>query len=133
MRPSMRRFYSIPGRFKTTKSGRQQFRYDLVGKSEDHFATGAVLRVPHSGQISIADFALSTPARIIQGISLSEAWKARMNRRQHSTASTRSGAVSGSAQAGSPAALCESGHRLLLAGLPAEAADCGQRALAIDP
>jgi hypothetical protein len=39
MRPSMRRFYSMPGRFKTTKSGRQQFRYDLVGKSETHFAS----------------------------------------------------------------------------------------------
>ncbi len=55
-----------------------------------------------------------------------------MKRRQRAI-STKSGAVSSRAQAGSPAALCESGRGLLLAGLPTEAANCGQHALAIDP
>ncbi len=55
-----------------------------------------------------------------------------MKRRQRAI-STKSGAVSSRAPAGSPAALCESGRRLLLAGLPRDAAECGQHALAIDP
>ena len=55
-----------------------------------------------------------------------------MKRRQRAI-STKSGAVSSRAKAGSPAALCDSGRGLLLAGLPTEAANCGQHALAIDP
>ena len=55
-----------------------------------------------------------------------------MKRRQRAI-STKSGAVSSRAQAGSPAALCELGRGLVLGGSPTEAAKCGQLALAIDP
>jgi tetratricopeptide (TPR) repeat protein/ADP-heptose:LPS heptosyltransferase len=60
-------------------------------------------------------------------------WNTRMNRRQRRAASRKSGAVSINTQAKSPAALCDLGRRLLLAGQRAEAANCCQYALAIDP
>jgi tetratricopeptide (TPR) repeat protein len=56
-----------------------------------------------------------------------------MNRRQRRAASSGSGAASRGTDARSPAALCDLGQRLLLAGLPAEATNCCQHALAIDP
>jgi tetratricopeptide (TPR) repeat protein len=56
-----------------------------------------------------------------------------MNRRERRAASKKSGIASSSTQAGSPAGLCDSARRLLLAGLPTEAADRCQHALAIDP
>lgn len=55
-----------------------------------------------------------------------------MNRRQRRAASGKSGAVSSGTDARSPTALCDLGRRLLLAGLPAEATNCCQHALAID-
>jgi len=56
-----------------------------------------------------------------------------MNRRERRAASKKNGIASSSTQAGSPAALCDSARRLLLAGLATEAADRCQHALAIDP
>jgi tetratricopeptide (TPR) repeat protein len=83
-------------------------------------------------QVRATHFALSRLARIIQGF-LAEIWNARMNRRQRRAASSKSGTLSISTQAKSPTALCDLGRRLLLAGLPTEATNCCQHALAIDP
>ncbi len=56
-----------------------------------------------------------------------------MNSQQCPAASGTSAAASSNTDATSPAALCELGRRLLLAGLATEAANCGQHALAADP
>jgi tetratricopeptide (TPR) repeat protein len=56
-----------------------------------------------------------------------------MNRQQRRANSSKSGPVPAGPQDTSPAGLCDLGRRLLLAGLPTEAADLCQRALAIDP
>ena len=56
-----------------------------------------------------------------------------MNRHRRRAASGKSRNVSISEQARSPSASCDSGRRLLLAGLLTEAASCCQGAFAIDP
>ncbi len=56
-----------------------------------------------------------------------------MDRQQRLANSSQSGPVSAGPQDTSPSGLCDLGRRLLQAGLPTEAADLCQRALAIDP
>jgi tetratricopeptide (TPR) repeat protein len=56
-----------------------------------------------------------------------------MNRQQRRAFSKKSATVPSRTQDTSPSGLCDLGRRLLQAGLPTEAADLCQRALAIDP